>query len=104
MRQSPKRPPRPCGALRKARPFVSPRKRDRIALLVERLEDRLTPAATVNGTVFLDFNANGVYDTTATMRAVSKKIQLKKMLKPSTVTEPWKPVRSVKPLAVKNLC
>ena len=67
MRPSPKWLSRLRGALRKNRPFVSTRKRDRISLHLERLEDRLTPAATVNGTVFLDFNANGVYDTTATI-------------------------------------
>jgi uncharacterized repeat protein (TIGR01451 family) len=67
MRQSPKWLSRLFGAFRKNRPFVSPRKRGRILLLLEQLEDRLAPAATINGTVFLDFNANGVYDTTATI-------------------------------------
>ena len=36
--------------------------------------------------------------------AATRKIQLKKMAKPSTVTEPWKPVSSLIPLEASQAC
>ncbi|VTU00006.1 repeat domain protein : Cna B domain protein OS=Herpetosiphon aurantiacus (strain ATCC 23779 / DSM 785) GN=Haur_1649 PE=4 SV=1: Cna_B: CarboxypepD_reg: DUF11: Cna_B: Cna_B: CarboxypepD_reg: Cna_B: Cna_B [Gemmataceae bacterium] len=51
---------------RPARPIVTRRTPDKLALLVEQLECRDTPSATFTGTVFQDFNANGRIDNGTT--------------------------------------